>query len=159
MKKVIFGSILALMSITAFADNTSTSTTTTVTTPSNSTAAATNAGVGNGDVAITYTSPADVTQQIEYSGTQTIKNVPSVNGPPLTTSNDTCMGSTTGSFNIAGLGIGGGSTWVDVNCKRLKNSRELWNMGMKAASLALLCLDPDNRDALEETGFICPKKK
>lgn len=95
------------------------------------------------------------TQRVKYSGTQTIKNTPSVSGPPLTTSNDTCMGSTSGSVNIAGLGIGGGSTWTDTNCKRLKNARELWNMGMKAASMALLCKDADNKEALEATGFDC----
>lgn len=94
---------------------------------------------------------------MQYSGTQTIKNTPSVSGPMLTTSNDTCMGSTSGSLNIAGLGFGGGSTWVDTNCKRLKNSRELWNMGMKAASLALMCNDKENLEALELTGFVCPQ--
>jgi hypothetical protein len=89
--------------------------------------------------------------------TQTIKNTPSVSGPNLTTSNDTCMGSTSGSLNIAGLGFGGGTSWVDDNCKMLKNSRELWNMGMKAASLALMCTDKANKEALEITGFICPQ--
>jgi hypothetical protein len=91
------------------------------------------------------------------NSTTTIKNTPSVSGPALTTSNDTCMGSTSGSLNIAGLGIGGGSSWVDGNCKMLKNSRELWNMGMKAASLALMCNDADNKAALEITGFVCPQ--
>ena len=91
------------------------------------------------------------------STTQTIKNTPSVSGPNLTTSNDTCMGSTSGSLNIAGLGFGGGTSWVDDNCKMLKNSRELWNMGMKAASLALMCTDKANKEALEITGFICPQ--
>ncbi len=89
--------------------------------------------------------------------TQVIKNTPSVSGPNLTTSNDTCMGSTSGSVNIAGLGIGGGSSWVDANCKMLKNSRELWNMGMKAASLALMCTDTANKEALELTGYVCPQ--
>jgi hypothetical protein len=106
---------------------------------------------------ITFTSPPTTTQNVNYSGSYTVKNVPSVNGPNLTTSNDTCMGSSSGSLNIAGFGIGGGSTWVDPNCKMLKNSRELWNMGMKAASLALMCGDPDNRAALELTGFVCPQ--
>ncbi len=91
------------------------------------------------------------------STTQTIKNTPSVSAPGLTTSNDTCMGSTSASVNIAGLGLGGGSSWVDTNCKLLKNSRELWNMGMKAAALALMCNDPANKEALELTGFICPQ--
>lgn len=105
---------------------------------------------------ITFTSPGNSTSRVETTGTQTIKNTPSVGGPPLTTSNDTCMGSTSGSVNIAGLGIGGGSTWTDTNCKRLKNARELWNMGLKGASLALMCLDDENRYALLATGYECP---
>ena len=107
---------------------------------------------------ITFTAPADTTQTINYGTDQVIKNTPSVSGPALTTSNDTCMGSTSGSVNIAGLGIGGGSTWTDTNCKMLKNSRELWNMGMKAASLALMCTDSANKEALEMTGYVCPTK-
>lgn len=91
------------------------------------------------------------------SHAQVIKNTPSVSGPALTSSNDTCMGSTSGSLNIAGLGIGGGTSWVDGNCKMLKNSRELWNMGMKGAALALMCTDAANREALELTGFECPQ--
>lgn len=89
--------------------------------------------------------------------TAVVKNTPSVSGPNLVTSNDTCMGSTSGSVNIAGLGIGGGTSWVDTNCKMLKNSREMWNMGMKAAALALMCTDSANKEALELTGFICPQ--
>ena len=90
---------------------------------------------------------------------QKIYNTPSVSGPALTSSNDTCMGSTSGSANVPGIGIGFGSSWVDGNCKLLKNSRELWNMGMKAAALALMCKDADNKEALELTGFVCPTKK
>lgn len=100
---------------------------------------------------------AGTTTRVEYSGTQTIKNVPSVNGPPLTTSNDTCMGSTSGSINGPGFGIGLGSTWQDKNCVMLKNAREMWNMGMKAAAMALICNDQANRAALEMTGFECPQ--
>lgn len=91
------------------------------------------------------------------TGHAVIKNTPSVMGPNLVSSNDTCMGSTSGSVNIAGLGIGGGTSWVDNNCKMLKNSREMWNMGMKAAALALMCTDSANKEALELTGFECPQ--
>jgi hypothetical protein len=94
---------------------------------------------------------------VEYKGSQTIKNVPSVNGPPLVSSNDTCMGSASGSVNGPGFGLGFGKTYTDANCVLLKNSRELWNMGMKAASMALMCKDADNREALELTGFVCPQ--
>jgi len=96
---------------------------------------------------------------IKYASEQKIRNTPSVNGPPLTSSNDTCMGSASGSVNVPGLGIGLGKTYTDTNCVRLKNSRELWNMGFKAAAVALLCKDDENRDALESTGFECPQTK
>lgn len=119
----------------------------------------TNLGQGNGNTIIFPETPSETTANINHSGSQTVKNVPSVSGPNLTTSNDTCMGSTSGSVNIAGVGVGGGSTWTDDNCKRLKNSRELWNMGMRAAALALMCMDDENRMALEVTGFACPELK
>ncbi|MDB5868218.1 MAG: hypothetical protein JWP96_550 [Polaromonas sp.] len=114
---------------------------------------------GNQDVfqGITFNSPGVTQQSIESSGTQTLKNVPSVSGPSLTTSNDTCMGSSSGSVNGPGFGLSVGSTWSDSNCKLLKNSRELWNMGMKAAAMALMCTDAANREALEITGFECPQ--
>lgn len=120
-------------------------------------AAATNAG-NNQAINIEASQPLSKTETV-VSGTQTIKNVPSVSGPPLTTSNDTCMGSSSGSANAPGIGLSLGTTWTDANCKMLKNSRELWNMGMKAAAMALMCKDPDNREALELTGFVCPKKE
>jgi len=110
--------------------------------------------VAASDQNITFNGPDK--QTIHYSGTQTLKNVPSVSGPNLTTSNDTCMGSTSGSINGPGFGIGLGTTWTDDNCVMLKNSRELWNMGMKAASMALMCTDIRTRRALQVTGFHCP---
>lgn len=101
-------------------------------------------------------------QNITFEGTnipstQTIKNVPSIGGPALTSSNDTCMGSTSGGVAVAGFGFSLGSTWTDKNCKMLKNSRELWNMGMRAASMARMCMDAENKEALELTGFVCPQ--
>jgi hypothetical protein len=132
------------------------------TTNSTSVAQAQNAGNSQN---ITFTSPPNTTSTVSEtisgntSASETIKNVPSINGPNLTTSNDTCMGSTSGSVNIAGLGIGGGTSWTDKNCVMLKNARELWNMGMKAAAMARMCMDADNKAALEITGFECPQTK
>jgi hypothetical protein len=120
---------------------------------SGSTAASVNAGNAQ---SVIFTNPAQTEASIAYSGTQTLRNVPSVTGPNLTTSNDTCMGSTSGSINGPGFGVGLGTTWTDDNCVMLKNSRELWNMGMKAASMALMCTDVRTRGALEVTGFECP---
>ena len=161
MKKVIFAIAMSIAAGVAFADDNSATAVSQSSSESQSLSASQAKANANNATAnqqnITFTSPPTTTQNVNYSGSYTVKNVPSVNGPNLTTSNDTCMGSSSGSLNIAGFGIGGGSTWVDPNCKMLKNSRELWNMGMKAASLALMCGDPDNRAALELTGFVCPQ--
>lgn len=110
----------------------------------------------SGEQTLHQTYTGEQTIRYEY-GDQTIKNTPSVSGAPLTTSNDTCMGSSSGSVNVPGFGLGLGSTWTDRNCVMLKNARELWNMGMKAAALALFCTDEHNRMALEITGFVCPQ--
>jgi len=114
------------------------------------TAAQINAGAAKDIAAIN----AEAAKEIAGKG---IRNTPSVNGPPLVSSNDNCMGSASGSANAPGIGLSFGKTYTDTNCVRLKNSRELWNMGMKAAALALMCNDSENREALELTGFECPQ--
>jgi hypothetical protein len=80
-------------------------------------------------------------------------------GPALTSSNDTCMGSTSAGVQGMSVGVSIGSTWEDHNCKMLKNSREMWNMGMRGAAIKLLCQDEDNRFALESTGIDCGETK
>jgi hypothetical protein len=60
---------------------------------------------------------------------------------------------------MPGVGLSLGSTWTDKNCVMLKNSRELWNMGMKGAAMARMCMDADNREALELSGVHCPTRK
>jgi hypothetical protein len=134
----------------------------------NATSSATTSAQGNNQQVV-FANPSEVTSTqnivnsglskniVEYQGSYTIKNVPSVNGPNLITSNDTCMGSSSASVNGPGIGIGFGSTWTDDQCKRLKMSRELWNKGMKAASLAMDCMDPAAKAALEMTGTQCPQ--
>lgn len=118
---------------------------------------------------IIFTSPGESSSTVRYeggtrqevitSGTTRVKNVPSVSGPPLVSSNDTCMGSVSGAVNVAGFGGAFGTTFKDENCVMLKNSRELWNMGMRGAALARMCMDADNREALEMTGFKCPQSE
>lgn len=98
-------------------------------------------------------------EAIRQAAREPIKNTPSMDAPALTSSNDTCMGSISGSVSLPGFGLGAGTTMIDENCVMLKNSRELWNMGMKAASLARMCMDDKNREALEITGYTCPSVK
>lgn len=77
--------------------------------------------------------------------------------PALTTSGDTCMGATSGAVSSAIVGIAMGSTYVDKNCQTIKNTRELWNMGQRAAAMARMCMDDLNREALELSGYECPQ--
>jgi hypothetical protein len=77
--------------------------------------------------------------------------------PNLTSSNDTCMGSSSMGASSAVFGVSIGSTWTDANCVMLKNSQLLWNMGFKGAALARVCMDPLNKEALEQTGLHCPE--
>lgn len=94
-----------------------------------------------------------------YSGSYEMKNVPGVIAPSLTSSNDTCMGSSSLGAAGVGFGVSIGSSWTDDNCVMLKNSRELYNMGMKGAAMARMCMDAKNKEALELTGFVCPQTK
>jgi hypothetical protein len=77
--------------------------------------------------------------------------------PALSSSHDSCMGSTSGAVSSAIIGIAAGSTYIDKNCQTLKNSRELWNMGQRAAAIARMCMDDLNRYAMELSGYECPQ--
>jgi hypothetical protein len=78
--------------------------------------------------------------------------------PALTSSNDTCMGSTSVGGSAVSFAFSVGSSWTDENCVMLKNAREIWNMGFKGAALARLCMDALNKEALEATGIQCPTR-
>jgi len=120
-------------------------------------AAATEAG-GSRDLSADQRAALDRAAALEIARLgQTVKNTPGIVLGQLVSSNDTCMGSVSVGGSGPGFSIGVGTTYTDDNCKLLKNSRELWNMGMKAASLALMCKNADNREALELTGFECPQ--
>ena len=160
MKKylsVIGLAILVMCGTSVAQTNISTNSTTSTSSASQTTTAAGTANNQGNAQNITFTSPSDTHQSVEFSGSQTIKNVPSIGGPQLTSSNDTCMGSGSAAASGPGFGISLGKTYTDDNCVMLKNSRELWNMGMKAAALARMCMDPDNKASLEMTGYECPQ--
>lgn len=76
----------------------------------------------------------------------------------LTSSNDTCMGSTGIGGQGMTFGFSVGTTWTDNNCIMLKNSREMKNQGHDKAAKARLCMDEDNAIAFELAGTPCPRK-
>lgn len=91
---------------------------------------------------------------------QTIKNTPGLFAGGLTSSMDTCLGSTSGGVATPGFGFTLGGTVVDQNCVLRKNVDLLYRMGMTAAALALICGEDETmRRALVQTGYQCPEKQ
>ena len=177
MKKLLVLSMIAAFSVPALADagrsssgtraesesasvSSSSSGSSSYTGPSSAQAAA---ETGDSSAGFVINSPLSVSvtpeeQTIRYDGSYTVKNAPSMGAPNITSSNDTCMGSASGAVSGPGFGVAVGSTFTDENCIMLKNSRELWNMGMRAAALAHMCSDPKVAKSLEVTGYKCPAR-
>jgi hypothetical protein len=69
---------------------------------------------------------------------------------------DTCTTSVSGAVQTQIVGIAAGTHIRDLNCERLKNSKTLYNMGMKVAAVALMCQDPGVFQAMKMAGTPCP---
>lgn len=76
--------------------------------------------------------------------------------PGLTSGLDTCTGSVSAGVSTGIVGFSAGGTTTDENCIRLKNSRELERKGFKKASLALLCMNAEVAEAMEQEDMHCP---
>jgi len=71
-------------------------------------------------------------------------------------SQDLCTTGVSGAFQGQVFGLSGGKSIRDMNCERLKLSKYLYDMGMKVASVALLCQDERVFKAMEMAGTPCP---
>jgi hypothetical protein len=126
MKKIIIGSALAMVVITAYAqpivtDSTSRSTT--------------------------------------HSTTETtVKSPPPTAVAPAVTiiNNDVCAVAASGAVQTQILGFSMGGTMRDMNCERIKLSKNLFDMGMKVAAVATLCQDERVFAAMLAAGTPCP---
>jgi hypothetical protein len=90
--------------------------------------------------------------------TTTIKQPPpSAISPQISTSNsDLCTIGVAGAVQTQILGISAGTTFTEENCIRLKNSKTLYDMGMKVAAVSVMCQDPKVFDAMMHAGTPCP---
>jgi hypothetical protein len=75
----------------------------------------------------------------------------------ITTTDDTCMGSSSVGGQADALGFSVASSWTDSSCITLKNARELKAQGHEKAARARLCMDEDNAIAFELAGEPCPR--
>lgn len=83
---------------------------------------------------------------------------PSAISPNLNISNsDLCTVGVAGAVQSQILGISGGTAITEENCKRLKNAKTIYDMGMKVAAVSIMCQDPNVFDAMLNAGTPCPK--
>ena len=92
------------------------------------------------------------------TGTTTVDRTPSTAASPnvIINNQDVCTTGISGAAQSAWFGISMGKTITDVNCERLKLARSLYGMGMKVASVSLLCQDVRVFQAMEMAGTPCP---
>jgi hypothetical protein len=91
--------------------------------------------------------------------TETTLNSPpaSAISPTINTSNsDLCTFGVAGAVQTQILGISTGTQFTDENCERLKNSKTLYDMGMKVAAVSLMCQDQRVFKAMMNAGTPCP---
>ena len=92
------------------------------------------------------------------TGTTTVDRTPSTAVSPTIVINnqDVCVTGISGAAQSAWFGLSFGKTIEDKNCERLKLARSLYGMGMKVASVSLLCQDTRVFQAMEMAGTPCP---
>lgn len=82
---------------------------------------------------------------------------PTAVAPAITTiNNDVCAVAASGAVQTQILGISMGGTSKDLNCERIKLSKNLYDMGMKVAAVATLCQDERIFTAMIAAGTPCP---
>ena len=92
------------------------------------------------------------------SGTTTVDRTPSTAVSPnvIINNQDVCTTGISGAAQSAWFGISLGKTIRDETCERLKLARSLYGMGMKVASVSLMCQDTRVFQAMEMAGTPCP---
>ena len=91
--------------------------------------------------------------------TTTVKSPPpSAISPQFSAGNgsDLCTVGASGAVQTQILGISMGTTFTEENCLRLKNSKFLYDSGMKVAAVSLVWHDKNALDAMMPAGTPCP---
>ena len=104
------------------------------------------------------TTSSTVTSSGTVTGTTTVDRTPSTAQAPnvIINNQDVCTTGLSAGAQSAWFGLALGTTVKDENCERLKLARSLFGMGMKVASVSLLCQDVRVFKAMEQAGTPCP---
>ena len=105
-----------------------------------------------------YGADSNTVSSSTVTGTTTVDRTPGTAVSPsiVINNNDVCKSGISGAAQSAWFGISFGKTIEDENCERLKLARSLYGMGMKVASVSLLCQDSRVFQAMEMAGTPCP---
>ena len=98
------------------------------------------------------------TSETTSNSTTTVKSPPPTAVAPSVTSinNDVCAVVASGAVQTQIFGISMGGSIRDLNCERIKLSKNLFDMGMKVAAVATLCQDERVFTAMIAAGTPCP---
>jgi hypothetical protein len=103
-------------------------------------------------------STGDVTNRNITDSKQTVVSPPPTAVAPAVTTinNDVCAVVASGAVQTQIFGFSMGGTFRDMNCERIKLSKNLYDMGMKVAAVATLCQDERVFAAMLAAGTPCP---
>ena len=106
---------------------------------------------------VTDSTSRSYTESSANTTTKVISPPPTAVAPAITTiNNDVCAQAASGAVQTQILGISMGGTTRDMNCERIKLSKNLYDMGMKVAAVATLCQDDRVFKAMLDAGTPCP---
>ena len=105
-----------------------------------------------------YGADSNTVSSSTVTGTTTVDRTPGTASAPniVINNQDVCKTGISGAAQSAWFGISMGKTIRDENCERLKLARSLYGMGMKVASVSLMCQDTRVFQAMEMAGTPCP---
>jgi hypothetical protein len=99
------------------------------------------------------------TDNVNYSGTTTVRNTPDVGAPAIYGGTNPCSVGASAGLGIPGFGLSGGATWSDHGCERRNTAVILYQANKAMVAEALLCQDKDTRAAFMAAGDPCPQDR
>ena len=121
----------------------------------NSTSSATGGASGAANAANAQNTNLTVLSNTVIPKDTTSRFAPQVVASGLTTSNDTCMGSTSAGLSLIGGGGSLASTWDDKACNRRQNAARMYAMGWRAEACEIMQQDGEVAAAFQRTGRKC----
>jgi hypothetical protein len=113
--------------------------------------------IANAETIVTdSTSDSTITSTID-SSTKLTSPPPSAISPQINVSNsDLCTVGVAGAVQTQILGISMGTVYTEPNCLLLKQSKQLYNLGMRVAAVAVLCENRKIFMAMRNSSTHCP---